>query len=156
MAERKKRFFVDDRVRWSDVDRAGIIYFGSYVRFFEIAETELFRAMGLPISQVFELMHAYTVRAQFHCDFKLPAYLDDLLRVEIWADHLGTSSLRLSFEIVRAESDRGKPGEVLMTGNCVLVTVDRDKYKPVRVPEILRTTIVDYLSEPDDLDEIPY
>lgn len=32
-------FSVDEYVRWSHVDYAGIIFYGAYVRFFEIAET---------------------------------------------------------------------------------------------------------------------
>ena len=30
-------YIVDEYVRWSDVDKAGIIFYGAYVRFFEIA-----------------------------------------------------------------------------------------------------------------------
>jgi acyl-CoA thioester hydrolase len=142
-----KKFAVQDRVRWSDVDRAGIIYFGSYVRFFEIAETELFRAMGLPFSRAFKLLNAYTVRKQFHCDFHSPAYLDDLLTVNIWCDHVGNTSMRLSFEVTRASSDTGKIGDRLMTGNCTLVAVDRTTYRPVRLPELLREAIKPYLEE---------
>ena len=79
------------RVRWSDVDHAGIIYFGSYVRFFEIAETEMYRAMGLPYSEAFDVLDVFPVRAQFHCDFKAPAFLDDLLTCEIWITQIGNS-----------------------------------------------------------------
>ena len=34
-------FVIEEYVRWSDVDFAGIIFYGSYVRLFEIAETDL-------------------------------------------------------------------------------------------------------------------
>ena len=47
-------FRIREFVRWSDVDKAGIIHWGAYVRFFEMAETEMFRAVGLPYSRVFE------------------------------------------------------------------------------------------------------
>jgi acyl-CoA thioester hydrolase len=140
-----KKFSVQDRVRWSDVDRAGIIYFGSYVRFFEIAETELYREIGLPYSHAFEKMDAYPVRAQFHCDFKSPAYLDDLLTVNIWARDLGRSSLKLMFEITRTESERGIVGETLMTGYCILVTVGRERYKPKSIPEVLKKALGPYV-----------
>ncbi len=30
-------FIIEEYVRWSDVDYAGIIFYGAYVRFFEIA-----------------------------------------------------------------------------------------------------------------------
>jgi acyl-CoA thioester hydrolase len=142
-----KRFAVEDRVRWSDVDKAGIIYFGSYVRFFEIAETELFREIGLPYSHAFELIDSYPVRAQFHCDFRSPAYLDDMLTVEIWVGSIGSASLTLEFEIKRTQSEKGLLGETLMTGHCVLVTVNRDNYRPVRVHQRLRDALEDYIKQ---------
>ena len=43
-----QKFTIEERVRWGDVDAANIIFYGSYIRFFEIAETELFRAVGMP------------------------------------------------------------------------------------------------------------
>src|SRR2546422_5042455 len=49
-----KPYIIQEYVRWSDVDFAGIIFYGSYVRFFEIAETELFRACGLAYARVFD------------------------------------------------------------------------------------------------------
>lgn len=147
MESKHKKYSVQDRVRWSDVDRAGIIYFGSYVRFFEIAETELWRSIGLPYSHAFEVIDSYPVRAQFHCDFKSPAYLDDMLSVEIWVGKIGSASLTLEFEIKRAQSEVGTLGETLMTGHCVLVTVNRKTYKPVKVHSRLRDALQDYLKE---------
>lgn len=140
----EKHFAVEERVRWSDVDHAGIIYFGSYIRFFEIAETELYRAMGLPYSHAFDELDVYPVRAQFHCDFKSPAYLDDLLTTKIWVARLGTSSIDLHFEITRKLSEKGTLGEVLVTGHCILVTVNRTSLKPCRIPERLRTGLEAY------------
>ena len=142
-----KKFAIEDRVRWSDVDHAGIIYFGSYVRFFEIAETELHRAIGLPFSEYHDALDIYAVRAQFHCDFHAPAFLDDMLTTEIWVSHLGTSSIRLQFEIVRTLSTKGTIGETLVTGHCVLVTVARATLKPRRMPERLRKGLQEFLIE---------
>ena len=44
-----KKFTIEERVRWGDVDAARIIFYGAYIRFFEIAETELFRSVGLAL-----------------------------------------------------------------------------------------------------------
>ncbi|HET6400990.1 MAG TPA: thioesterase family protein [Candidatus Kapabacteria bacterium] len=140
-----KKFSIEERVRWSDVDHAGIIYFGSYIRFFEIAETELYRAMGLPYGHAFDELDIYLVRAQFHSDFKAPAFLDDLLTAEIWVARVGTSSIDLRFEIVRKLSEKGKVGEVLVTGHCVLVTVRRATLRPCRIPDRLRRGLEEYL-----------
>ena len=55
-------FTVEEYVRWSDVDLAGIIFYGSYVRFFELAETELFRAAvcEYPVADMLRY-HRFTV-----------------------------------------------------------------------------------------------
>lgn len=39
-------FRVNVRVHWADTDAAGIVWFGNFLRFFEEAEAELFRALG--------------------------------------------------------------------------------------------------------------
>jgi YbgC/YbaW family acyl-CoA thioester hydrolase len=59
------------------LDRAGIIYYGQYLRFFEIAETELFRAAGLSYSEVFDRFDIWLPRVQIHFDFRRPLKLDD-------------------------------------------------------------------------------
>ena len=41
-------FSVRERARWIDGDPFGIIYYGAYIRFFEIAEHEMLRSLGLP------------------------------------------------------------------------------------------------------------
>jgi acyl-CoA thioesterase FadM len=44
-----KKFSIEERVRWGDVDAARIIFYGAYIHFFEYAETELFRAVGFEV-----------------------------------------------------------------------------------------------------------
>ncbi|MFI5202702.1 MAG: acyl-CoA thioesterase, partial [Candidatus Kapaibacterium sp.] len=110
-----------------------------------IAETELYRAIGLPYGDAFDKLDIYLVRAQFHSDFESPAYLDDLLTTEIWVGRLGASSIDLKFEIVRKLSEKGKVGEVLVTGHCVLVTVRRDTLRPCPIPDRLRSGLEEYL-----------
>ena len=66
-------FVIEEYVRWSDVDFAGIIFYGSYVRFFELAETELFRAAGLPFGTVFDQYDVFLPRVQVHTEFHSPA-----------------------------------------------------------------------------------
>ena len=66
-------------MRWGDVDAARIIFYGAYIRFFEIAETELFRAVGLSYGRMFDELDIWLPRAHLECDFRSAAQLDDLL-----------------------------------------------------------------------------
>ena len=74
-----EKFTIKDYVRWSDVDYAGLICYGAYLRFFEFAETELFRAVGMPYGKVFEELDIWLPRVHLECDFHRAPRLDDLL-----------------------------------------------------------------------------
>lgn len=136
-----KKFTIEERVRWGDVDAAGIIFYGSYIRFFEIAETELFRAVGLPYGKIFEELNIWLPRVHLECDFHRAAQMDDLLEVSVYVARIGKSSLRLNFE-VRRRNEAGEIEEKLMaTAHFVLVSTDRANLKPLPVPEELRRAL---------------
>lgn len=127
-------FVVDEYVRWSDVDYAGIIFYGSYVRFFEIAETELFRAAGVPYREVFDRFDLWLPRAHLSCDFKHPARLDDRLRVAAYFTRFGNSSIHINFDVLHVAA-----GKLAAAGREVLVCVDRGTMRPRPIPPELKT-----------------
>ncbi len=137
------RFRISETVRWSDVDLAGIIFYGSYVRIFEVAETELFRAAGLPFSRMFEEFDLWLPRAALHFEFRRPARLDDRLAVEMWVSKVGTSSLRLQFEVYRSAAER----ELTAEGYAVLVAVRRGDLKPIPLPPAVVEALGAYRGE---------
>jgi len=143
------KFTIEERVRWGDVDAAGIIFYGSYIRFFEIGETELFRAVGLPYGKVFDELNIWLPRVHLECDFHRAAQMDDLLQVSVYVGKIGRTSLRLNFE-VRKKNDAGEIEEDLMaTAHFVLVSTDRVDLKPLPVPEVLRNALQPYLCGPE-------
>src|ERR1041384_2291469 len=75
-------YIVEEYVRWSDVDFAGIIFYGASVLFFEIAETEMSRHCGLAYKDVFDRYGIFLPRKAIHNEFFHPARLDDRLRSE--------------------------------------------------------------------------
>src|SRR5437016_2461634 len=141
------KFIIEERVRWGDVDAAGIIFYGSYIRFFEIAETELFRAAGLPYGVVFDELNIWLPRVHLECDFHRAAQLDDLLEVSVYVSKIGRTSLRLNFEVRR----KNKAGEIeaglIATAHFVLVSTNRVDLKPVPIPEELRRALEPYAED---------
>ncbi|HXV87249.1 MAG TPA: thioesterase family protein [Gemmatimonadales bacterium] len=138
-------FTVDEYVRWSDVDYAGIIFYGAYVRFFEIAETELFRAAGVPYREVFDRFAIWLPRAHLSCDFKHPARLDDRLRVAAYFTRFGNSSIHLNFDVLHLAA-----GRLAAAGHEVLVCVDRGTLRPRPLPSELRQSFTPFvLDQPD-------
>jgi len=139
-----KKFTIEERVRWGDVDAAGIIFYGSYIRFFEIAETELFRAVGLPYGVVFDELNIWLPRVHLECDFHRAAQLDDLLEVSVWVGKIGTTSLRLNFQVRRKDRDGKIEEKLIATAHFVLVSTRRDNLHPVPIPDELRRALEPY------------
>ena len=133
------KYRIEERVRWGDVDAARIIFYGAYIRFFEFAETELFRAVGLPYGVMFDELDIWLPRAHLECDFRRAAQLDDLLEVCVYVGRVGSKSLRLNFEVRRNGTD-----ELVAEAHFVLVAVRRNTFESVPVPDALKRRLAPY------------
>ena len=133
------KFSIEERVLWGDVDAARIIFYGSYIRFFEIAETELFRAVGMSYGKVFDDLDIWLPRVHLECDFHHAARLDDLLEVSVYVGRFGNKSMRLDFEV------RRKGDELIIAhAHFVLTSVRRDTFETVPIPDELRSRLALY------------
>ena len=136
-----RKYCIEERVRWGDVDAASIIFYGAYIRFFEFAETEMFRAVGLPYSVMFDELDIWLPRAHLECDFRHAAKLDDMLEVCVFVGRIGSKSLRLNFEVRR----KGE-AKLIAEAHFVLVAVRRDTFETVPLPEELKNRLAPYTS----------
>ena len=139
------KYTIEERVRWGDVDAARIIFYGAYIHFFEFAETELFRAVGLPYSVMFDELDVWLPRAHIECDFRRAAQLDDLLEVAVYVGRIGTKSLRLNFEVRR----KGE-SELVAEAHFILVAVRRDTFETVSIPDELKRRLAPYTAVTSD------
>ena len=137
-----KKFTIEERVRWGDVDAARIIFYGAYIRFFEYAETELFREVGLQYGVMFDELKIWLPRVHLECDFKRAARLDDLLEVSVFVGHFGRRSMRLNFEVRRNGEE-----ELIATAHFVLAAVNQDTFETVPIPAELRERLAPYAAE---------
>ncbi|HEY0396052.1 MAG TPA: thioesterase family protein [Candidatus Elarobacter sp.] len=123
---------VRDRVRWSDVDVMGIVYYGRYLRFMEAAETEFFRALGYSYDRIADELGVWIARIRLECDYRAPAKLDDEIVCRAELRKIGASSMTFTFPIERSDGAR------LVDGMLVLAALDRTTLRATRIPEPLR------------------
>jgi acyl-CoA thioester hydrolase len=140
-----KKFTIEERVRWGDVDAARIIFYGSYIHFFEFAETELFREVGLPYGVMFDDLGIWLPRVHLECDFLRAARLDDLLEVGVYVGRFGNKSMRLNFEVRRKGEE-----ELIATANFVLASVKQDSFETIPIPGTLRERLAPYTQPTDN------
>ena len=117
------------RVRYADTDTMGIVYYGTYLEYFEVARTEMLRAAGLPYAELEARGYALPVR-EAQARYERGARYDDLLRITTSLEPNDGPRLRISYEI-RLEAD----GALIATGETTLVFVSKETGRPVRPPQ---------------------
>lgn len=119
------------RVYYEDTDAGGVVYHGRYPGFFERGRTEFFRERGISVQQLHEEGSIFPV-VRLEIDFRLPARLDDLLRVETRLAEAGRTSFTMEQRLVRVAD-----GGLLAEAKVKLVCVGMEM-KPKRLPPALR------------------
>ncbi|MGH7648381.1 MAG: acyl-CoA thioesterase [Gemmatimonadaceae bacterium] len=132
----KTPFVVAEYVRWGDIDLAGIICYGAYIRFYELAETEIFRACGLPFREMFERYDIWLPRKIMHTEFYRPARLDDRLEVVTYFSRVGKSSLTINFDVLD-----GTGLSLHAAAYQVLVCVSRKTFDKVPLPDAVVSAV---------------
>lgn len=109
------------RVRYSETDKMGIVYYANYLVWFEIGRAEFCRARGFSYRDMEEQDNSFLVVAEAYCRYKAPAYYDDELLVRTHIAELRRRSLRFGYEIVRVSDDQiiaeGETGHVVTDTN---------------------------------------
>ena len=118
------------RVRYSDTDQMGWVYYANYLRWFEVGRAEMLRSLGRTYAEVEEGGTLLPV-LEAHCRYFSGARYDDLVVIETGIQEVRKASVTFAYRIVRAD------GEVLATGSTRHCFLGRDG-KAGRPPEDLR------------------
>jgi YbgC/YbaW family acyl-CoA thioester hydrolase len=126
MPEHRERL----RVRWVDTDASGRIHFTAAFRYFEIAEFELLRAVGVPYARTAEVDFP---RVNVAATFKRQLTVDDIIEVRIRPARVGGRSVTYRCEVYHE-------GELAIEGQVTAVAVGPDG-KSRSLPEALRRAL---------------
>ena len=128
------------RVYYADTDAGEIVYHAKFLDFAERGRTEFLRLLGYP-RPVFEAANQFFVVRTASVDFLSPARLDDAIDIDSMIGRLGGSSVDLVTEIRRDDA-------TICRLKLVMVMVNGDTMKPVRIPDALRSVLAPYVVDP--------
>src|SRR6516225_8537056 len=120
---RSEPFRFQARIRFIDTDASGRIHYTAMFRYFESAEIEFMRSLGLTY---LESDFAFP-RVHVECDFKVALRLDDVIDIEVSLARLGTSSARYDFKTY-------KSGKLAAFGAIIVACVDRKTGRSIPIP----------------------
>ena len=127
---------VVQRVRWSDVDKMNVMYYGAYLRHTDAAESEFFRTLGFTYDTLHEQLGIWLARVNLEVRYVAPARLDDDLATHAELTKIGASSIHLTFPI-----ERQADGKRLADVRLVLAALDATTLKATRIPDPLRNAL---------------
>ncbi len=120
------------RVRYSETDQMGIVYYANYFVWMEVGRTNLIRNFGITYKELeekgFLLPVVYT-----SARFISPAYYDDEIVVQSALIEMTKTKLSIGYRIFRITSQDKR--ELVCVGLSDLVFLDKETRRIVRAPE---------------------
>ncbi len=107
-------FSVRTRVAFSDTDAQGVVYYGRYNPYFDLARAEWLRSLGL--------LHRDTF-GEFVLRF------DDELEIRVRVAKIGRTSMTFEFAAFNVPDDT-----LLVTAHQTLVFIDPQARRPIEIP----------------------
>jgi len=139
------RYAAYTRVGFSETDAQGVVYYGRYLPYFDLARTEYHRHLGrLSLAGHDFVMRAATV------EYHAPARFDDLLEVFVRVERIGRTSVTFDHAAYRVGGEDGDGGEdaLMVTAKQTLVLIDLEDRAPAPVPDSYRSLIADFEGVP--------
>ena len=122
------------RVQFSDTDAQGVVYYGRYMPYFDLARTEYHRHLGrVHLGDVDFAMRAVTV------EYVAGARFDDLLEVFVRVERIGTTSITYDHAAYRIDEDGSDA--LVATSSATLVCIALDERRAVPVPDLFREKV---------------
>jgi len=130
------KFSARTRVGFSDTDAQGIVYYGRYNPYFDLARVEYLRSLGL-LQQRGEAGN-FVMRAN-DVEYFAPAVFDDEIEVFVRVARLGRTSVTFAFAAYRVPDD-----ELMVAAHQTLVYVDLAQRTAIRVPDAFREPVLGF------------
>ncbi len=129
------KFSATTRVGFSDTDAQGIVYYGRYLPYFDLARVEYHRNLGLLGMDIGEQGEEFVMRA-CTIEYLAPAVFDDLIEVYVRMARIGQTSATYEFAAYRARDDL-----LMVTATQTLVLVDLAERSACEIPPEYRDLI---------------
>jgi acyl-CoA thioester hydrolase len=125
------------RVAFSDTDAQGVVYYGRYMPYFDLARNEYHRHLGrVRLGNVDFAMRAISV------EYVAPARFDDLLEIFVRVERIGTTSITYDHAAYRIDDDGSDT--LMVTAKTTAVCISLDKRRAVPVPQEIRDRVASF------------
>lgn len=108
------------RVLYGDTDSGGVVYYGNYLRYFEMGRTEFMRDQGISYKSL-EASGFVMPVVENYTRYKASATYDDLIEIQTTLAEVKQVSCKFAYQIRNVETKR-----LLVKGHTVNAIVDKN------------------------------
>ena len=130
------------KIRFDDVDGAGIVYYPQFFHLCHKAFEDFFDdAASISYPQLINDQHRGFPTVSIHSEFSAPLRYGDLTLITLTIDKIGTSSATFNYEIRRKRDSK-----LCFSADITKVFIDLSNNKVLRIPEDMRLLFKNILS----------
>ena len=122
------------KIRFGDIDRAGIVYYPRFMHYFHVALEEFFISeLQIQYHEVIENHRMGLPTVHLETDFSRPFSYGDDIEIEVAVRKIGNSSITFGYRVF-------KEGQLAprIIGHNVTVCLNMDTFKKMKIPDWLR------------------
>lgn len=123
------------RVYYEDTDCGGVVYYASYLRYFERARTELLRSVDIDIGNLAEKGILFIV-SRAEIDYLFPARYGEILRIESTVSQIKNASFIITYQVINRSDSR-----LLSRGMTKMASVN-ENYKPKKFDKEIKNNLL--------------
>ncbi len=130
-----EKHVVRQRVRFNEVDAAGIVYYPRFFDYFHMAFEDFFgAATGVPYHEWITERRIGWPTVHIECDYRAPLRYGDAFEVAVSFPKVGRSSFVTRYEVVA-------DGSLRATAEITCVTTHLDRMESLEIPPVVRTAL---------------
>jgi 4-hydroxybenzoyl-CoA thioesterase len=132
------------KVRFSDIDNAGIVYYPRFLHYFHLALEEFFGAvLGIDFADVLHERNVSFPTVHVESSFHRRLKYGDQIEIEVTVREIGTTSIHWGYRGYLA----GEGDLVVVEGGNVTVCVEPGTFEKMAVPPWLRDALEAYRTD---------
>lgn len=129
---------IQTRVRYSETDKMGYVYYGNYTHYYEIGRVETLRSLGVEYRMMEDDLHIFLPVKSLNVRYLRPAYYDDLITIKTSILHIPDTSIQFESLLYNEKN------ELLNQALVQLVFVSSITKKKIIAPDFILEKLKPY------------
>lgn len=129
------------RTRYAETDQMGVIYYGTYATYYEVARVETFRKLGISYKDMEDKERVMMPVVENKSRYLFPVHYDELLTIRVIIPKMPTVKMLYKYEFYN------EAGTLVHTGESLLCFVGKDTNRPCRPPKSILAIMSPYFEK---------